>query len=124
MKEDEYRYAHWRLARHGASCPRPDELVRGGIIGTVDVTGFITESDSEWFGGEAGLTLANPRSIDPIPANGTLGYFKWSETDAFAPMKPWMMKFDRSGGDDKTLPLFPADEPSYKTPPNKPWRGR
>lgn len=47
MKEEEYRYAHWRLAQHGVTCPRPDMLVRGGIIGTVDVTGIITSSDSE-----------------------------------------------------------------------------
>ncbi len=124
MKEDEYRYAHWRLARHGVACPRPDQLIRGGIIGTVEVTGIITESDSEWFGGEAGLTLANPSAIEPIPSTGALGYFKWTQTESFAPVKPWMKRFDINSGDDRTLPLFPDAEPSYKTPPKKPWRGR
>lgn len=124
MKEDEYRYALWRLQQHGVRCPRPDVLVRGAIIGTVEVTGIVTQSDSEWFGGEAGLTLAHPRPIDPIPAAGALGYFEWSETSAFAPVKPWMTRFDHNQGDDRTLPLFPDDAPSYRTPPEKPWKGR
>ena len=124
MKEDEYRYGHWRLAQHGVTCPRPDALIRGGIIGTVEVTGIITASDSEWFGGEAGLTLDNPQAIEPIPASGALGYFEWVRSGAFAPVKPWMQKFDRNDGDADTLELFPDEKPSYKTPPPKPWRGR
>lgn len=124
MKEAEYRYAHWRLARHGADCPRPDELVRGAIIGTVDVTEIITESDSEWFGGDAGLVLANPRAIDPLPASGKLGYFRWQEGTAFAPVKPWMLHFDRPNGDAGTGSLFPDTPPHYDKAPKKPWRGR
>lgn len=124
MKEDEYRYAHWRLARHGVACPRPDALVRAAIIGTVDVTGIITQSDSEWFGGEAGLVLENPVAITPIPAAGALGYFEWHRAADFAPVKPWMQRFDRPGGDDATGSLFPEEEPSYRRPPAKPWSKR
>ena len=47
MTEKEYRWGAWRLERHGVRCPRPDELVRGAIIGTIEVTGIVTESDSE-----------------------------------------------------------------------------
>lgn len=121
MKEDEYRYLHWRFAQHGAICPRPDALVRGAIIGVVDVVDIVTVSDSPWFGGEAGLRLAHPRGIDPIPAKGTLGYFEWERSDAFAPAKPWMRRYDRAQGDDRTLPLFPEMGPSFKSPPPKPW---
>ena len=121
MKEEEYRYAHWRLAQHGVACPRPDMLVRGGIIGRVDVTGIITSSDSEWFSGSAGLTLANPEAIDPVPARGALGYFEWHRAVSLAPVKPWMKRFDRSNGDDQTLALFPDTGPSYKSAPEKPW---
>lgn len=124
MKEDEYRYAHWRLQKHGVQCPRPDALIRGGIIGTVEVTGIVTQSESEWFGGEAGLVLANPQPVEPFPATGALGYFEWAPAKAFAPVKPWMKRFDRADGDDRTLPLFPDVEPSYKAPPQKPWRTR
>ena len=124
MKEDEYRYAHWRLARHGVACPRPDALVRGGIIGTVEVTEIVTQSDSEWFGGEAGLVLADPQAIEPIPAAGALGYFEWSQGAAFAPVKPWMMRFDAPGGDQATGALFPDAPLTYKAPPKKPWGGK
>lgn len=119
MKEDEYRYLHWRFARHGVICPRPDALVRGAIIGTVEVTGIVTESDSAWFGGEAGLSLANPQPVDPIPASGALGYFEWVPGGEIAPPKPWMMRFGHADG--ATRDLFPDAPPAYKTPPKKPW---
>jgi hypothetical protein len=124
MTEDEYRYAHWRLARHGVVCPRPEALIRAAIIGTVKVTEIVTASDSEWFGGEAGLVLADPLPTDPIPASGALGYFKWQPGGDFAPVKRWMIRFDAPDGDTDTGSLFPDDAPSYKTPPKKPWSGR
>ncbi len=121
MKEDEYRYLHWRFAQHGAICPRPDALVRGAIIGTVEVVEIVTESDSPWFGGVAGLRLANPRAVDPIPAKGALGYFEWHPGGDLAPPKPWMKRYDANGGDTRTLPLFPEAGPSFRKPPAKPW---
>ncbi|MEM6304931.1 MAG: hypothetical protein AAF744_09430 [Pseudomonadota bacterium] len=123
MTEAEYRYAHWRLARHGVQCPRPDALVRSGIIGTVEVTGIITQSDSEWFGGKAGLTLDDPHAIAPIPTSGALGYFEWQQGHTFAPIKPWMKRFDAPDGDLCTGALFPDEALSYKEPPKKPWSG-
>lgn len=122
LKEDEFRYLHWRLAQHGVACPRPDALIRGAIIGTVEVTEIITESDSEWFGGEAGLLLSNPKAIDPIPASGALGYFEWTRGQDFATVKPWMLRFDRANADMATGELFPDAQPSYKEPPQRPWR--
>jgi hypothetical protein len=121
MKEDEYRYLHWRFAQHGTICPRPDDLVRGAIIGVVDVAEIITESDSPWFGGQAGLRLENPRPVDPIPAQGALGYFEWQRGSTFAPVKPWMKRYDRATGDAHTMALFPPAPPVYKSPPKKPW---
>lgn len=120
MKEDEYRYLHWRFAQHGSICPRPDALVRGAIIGTVEVVEIITESDSPWFGGEAGLLLANPQAVDPIPATGALGYFEWVRGGEIAAPKPWMRRFGHSGG-AATGDLFPDAPPAYKIPPKKPW---
>lgn len=122
MTEAEYRYGHWRLARHGVHCPRPETLPRGAIIGTVEVTGIVTQSDSEWFGGEAGLTLAGPRPVDPIPAKGALGYFEWQPAGALAPERPWMRRWNAASGDSRTGELFPQEPPSYKSPPRKPWQ--
>lgn len=96
MKEGEYRYTQWRLARHGVTCPRPDALIRGGIIAAVEVTGIITASESEWFGGSAGLALAHAAPADPIPVRGVPGYFEWQRAQAFAPVTQWMKRFDRT----------------------------
>lgn len=123
MTIKEYRWGLWRLDRHGVRCPPPGALMRGAIIGTVEVTGIITESDSEWFGGEAGLTLADPAPIDPIPAKGALGFFQWSRAARFAEVKPWMQNFATPGitPNSQTDDLF-ADAPlQFATPPPKPF---
>ena len=123
MKEDEYLWGAWRLEQHGVSCPRPDALVRGAIIGQVDVTDIISESDSEWFGGQMGLVLANPRPCPPIPAKGELGYFEWQPSGTRAPVAPWMRRWNRPNGDDLTLDLF-GEDLSFAEPPAKPFGRR
>ena len=112
------------MHRHGVAAPRPEALPRGAIIGTVEVTGIITESDSEWFGGEAGLTLANPQSIQPIPCPGALGYFRWQRGGELSPIRPWMRKWDAATGDAAALGLFDDLVPSFREVPNRPGRSR
>ena len=124
LKEDEYAWGAWRLERHGVSCPRPDALVRGAIIGAVTVTAIVTQSASEWFGGPCGLVLADPEPCAPIPAGGALGYFAWQRSDAFAPTKPWMVRWNRPAGDERTGELFPDLAPSHAEPPPKPFGRR
>ncbi|MEL7116791.1 MAG: hypothetical protein AAGP08_14625, partial [Pseudomonadota bacterium] len=114
MTEKEFRWGQWRLDKHGVRCPPPADLPRGAIVGTVEVTGIITDNDSEWFGGQAGLTIAHPRPIDPIPAKGALGYFEWSRQGALAAPVSWMRRYE-------TLGLFPDDPPSFETAPPKPF---
>lgn len=120
MTEDEYKWGAWRLAQHGQTCPRPDALPRGAIIGQVDVVDIISESDSEWFGGQMGLVLENPVACTPIPCTGALGYFEWQPGKALAPTLPWMRRYDRPNGDAQTGDLF-ADTLSFATPPPKPF---
>lgn len=125
MKEEEYRWGVWRLQKHGqTTTPRPDALVRRAIIGVVDVVEIITESDSEWFGGKAGLVLENPRAIDPIPAPGALGYFEWAAGGALEKPLPWMLRYDRPSGDAQTGSLFPDLEQSFREVPQRPGRTR
>ncbi|WP_188544127.1 hypothetical protein [Aquisalinus luteolus] len=81
MQRREYEHARDFMQSIGVQCPRPDELVRGGVIGSVTVTDIINESDSPWFFGPWGLVLSDPEPAAlPLPASGQLGYFKW-ETD-------------------------------------------
>lgn len=122
LKQDEFQWAHWRLDRHGVTCPHPSELVRGAIIGTAVVTEIVSHSDSEWFGGPRGLVLTEARQITPIPAPGALGYFEWHPGGALVPPAPWMLRYDRPSGDAATGDLFGDLAPSFRTPPARPGR--
>lgn len=118
LKQDEFQWAHWRLHKHGVRCPRPDRLVRGAIIGHVDVVDIVSESESEWFGGQMGLVLQDPIGIEPIPALGELGYFRWEAAGQIANPKPWMQTYDVGFQDG----LFPDLEPTFRKTPKRPGR--
>jgi len=52
-------------------------FITGAIIGEVDITGCVDHSDSPWFFGPYGFTLANPVLYgEPIPCKGMLGFFE------------------------------------------------
>lgn len=115
LKEDEYRYIAWRMQEIGVRCPPPATLVRSALIGTVEVVEIIDQSDSPWFGGAAGLRLANPVPLaTPIPVKGALGYFEWVAEGQLARPLPWMEKYAPTGLFDD-LPL------GFATPPRRPW---
>ena len=124
MRQEEYRWAVWKMQALGVTVPRPDQLPRGAIVGAVDVVEIITASDSHWFGGTAGLKLANAEVCKPIPAKGMLGYFDWKISGALEPAKPWMLAYDAPSGDRETLSLFPDEEVAFETPPEKPFGRR
>ena len=48
----------------------------GGIVGEVEITGCVTESQSPWFVGEYGFTLANPKPLPFQPCKGSLSFFE------------------------------------------------
>ncbi|MEM9855303.1 MAG: hypothetical protein AAF841_12760 [Pseudomonadota bacterium] len=122
LKEDEFRWGHWRLHRHGVRCPHPGALPRGAIVGAVDVTGIVSESESAWFGGQMGLVLENAQICAPIPCPGALGYFAWEPKGALAPPARWMDRYDRPNGDGATQSLFPDLAPSFAQTPERPRR--
>lgn len=71
--------------------PQARELVRGAIIGVVDVVDIVRKSSSPWWCGPVGLVLANARPVEPIPCKGQLGFFKWTESGALAEPAKWML---------------------------------
>lgn len=77
----------------GIACPPPHELVRGAIIGTMQIDGITNKSDSPWFSGPLGLRLSNPLAIEtPIRVEGALGWFAWAKSDAAWPQPAkWMI---------------------------------
>lgn len=92
MTKDEFESARDFMLSIGVACPAASDLLRGGIIGSVEVVDVVRESDSEWFFGPRGLVLRDPIACAFIPSVGALGYFKWQRADAStvpAPAK-WM----------------------------------
>jgi hypothetical protein len=67
--------------------PRPLELERGAVIGTVDLTGCVeqdtcTREDRRWFIGPHGLVLRDPKPLaKPVPWKGALGFFGVPESE-------------------------------------------
>lgn len=49
----------------------------GSIVGSVEVAGYVRESDSPWFVGPLGIVLRDPIALtEPIPCKGALGFFE------------------------------------------------
>jgi hypothetical protein len=56
--------------------PSPANMPKGCLVGSVDIVGCVSDSDSPWFFGKYGFVLANPVAFEkPIPFKGALGFF-------------------------------------------------
>lgn len=75
----EYLEACACIRRHsGLEAPHYDQAGHGCVIGTVEVTRFVSHSQSPWFVGPYGLVLRNPRPFaHPLPAKGQQGIWFW-----------------------------------------------
>lgn len=96
MTQIEYRSALTTFAAASAVCPMPDELLRGGIIGTVEVVGIVAKPrdhfESPWFFGPYGLLLRRPEACPFIGCSGALGLFKPKPNDEEPePAARWML---------------------------------
>lgn len=87
-----YEEAYLFMKEIDVQCPLPDALMRGAIIGTVEVIDAVDDSDSQWFMGPCGLVLRDPRPVTPRGhCSGQLGYFQAVQTsEPFVESKPWM----------------------------------
>lgn len=59
-------------------CPRWTEALafeRGGIVGSVEIVGCISESTSPWFFGPYGFVLRDPRPLPFVRLHTRLGFF-------------------------------------------------
>jgi hypothetical protein len=62
----------------GAKVPAYDAMVRGAIVGLVDLVGCEEQTKSKWHvRGHYGFVLTNPRAIlTPIPCKGRLNFWE------------------------------------------------
>lgn len=93
LTREEYDAAADSLASLGVRCPPAAELLRGGIVGSVEIIDYVREFPSRWFAGPTGLLLRNARPCEFIPSKGQLGFFYWSRADASTVPEParWML---------------------------------
>lgn len=77
MTRDEYDAAAELAKVLGYECPRPADLLRGGIVGVAKVVDVVKDHDSPWFFGPRALVIAEARTVDFIPVGGRLGFFEW-----------------------------------------------
>lgn len=65
-----------RLAYTRADGAQPvSKVQRGGIVGVATITGCVDDSDSRWFVGRYGFTLADARPLPFMPMKGKLSFF-------------------------------------------------
>ena len=55
--------------------PEINEFLRGGLIGSVELTDVVTESESEWFEGKYGFVLEKPRPMSFVELKGQQKFF-------------------------------------------------
>lgn len=77
MKDEEYHSAKAFIeAVSGLTVPKPEELVRGAIVGLVDIVDCVKVHTSPWFFGKYGFVLENPRILPtPIACKGALNFW-------------------------------------------------
>lgn len=61
--------------------PPMDQLVRGGVVGAVDIVDCVEHSESPWFFGPFGFVLRNPTPMPFMPWKGKLGFFNVPESE-------------------------------------------
>ena len=76
--EDAIRFAHRRCGVSKGDLQNGcefDQLLRGGVVGSVEIAGCVSSSTSNWFVGAHGFLLrgATVRSFEPM--RGRLGFF-------------------------------------------------
>lgn len=82
--------------------PPYEELQRGGIVGTVEVTGCVEDHASPWFNGPFGLVLKDATPLPFFPFKGALGIFEVT-LDPGTPIVFSRDIIECPGGEDHTV---------------------
>lgn len=97
MTHDEYEEAAAFIDGQRWTCPGPSALLRGGIVGSVEIVGVVRSArelppGNPWFFGPIGLVLRDPKPHPFVPCKGQLGFFEWKAGDPADVPKPaaWM----------------------------------
>lgn len=91
MTRDEYDDAYSFMRGIGVICPPAHELIRGAVIGSVEIVDNVWESSNPWFVGPGAFVLAHPEPCVPIAAKGALDLFEWKPGGELRDPARWMM---------------------------------
>lgn len=76
MTEEDYIGCESSISQTDIHLPKPNQLPRGGIVGSVDLVACVMEHHSFWFEGQFGFVLNNPREQELRPCRGLPGFFR------------------------------------------------
>jgi hypothetical protein len=76
MTKEEYTSCAEFAQSLGVTVPSADQLLRGGIIGSVEVTDSVHTHPSAWYMGDKAMVLRAPRPLPFMPLKGRLGFFE------------------------------------------------
>ena len=82
--------------------PPFEELQRGGIVGTVEVTDCVEDHASPWFNGPFGLVLRSASPLPFFPFKGSLGLFS-TDLDPDTPIIFTRDIIERPGTEDEVV---------------------
>lgn len=93
MLKWEYEMARDFMRGIGVDCPPAGELLRAGIIGSVEIYDVCAASESKWWFGPRGICLRDPMPCEFIPSVGQLGLFRWkpASSSIVPPPARWML---------------------------------
>lgn len=94
MKLLEYNYVVGFLADRGLDIKLPPykEMLRGGIIGSVELVDCVDFSGSLWYMGQKGFVLRSPQPLPFVPYKGRLQFFG-------VPLDVWHPLYPNTGSD-------------------------
>lgn len=75
-RRDWFEAAFFAWAIMNKWVPYPEELERGGIVGSVELVACVTRSESRWFVGPYGFALRDPQVLPFRQYHGQLGFFQ------------------------------------------------
>lgn len=65
----------YRCGLNNNLIPLPEDLPRGGIVGSIEIVNCVERSPSPWFQGRYGFVLRRPQGLPFTPWRGQLGFF-------------------------------------------------
>ncbi|CAK9889160.1 ASCH domain-containing protein [Pseudomonas fluorescens] len=75
MTSNEFTQALLFCSERGLPMPDRDDMMRGGIIGSVELVDSVDHSKSPWYTGDKAFALHDPKPLPFIPLKGRLGFF-------------------------------------------------